>query len=79
MCQLIGEHFAILRQSRGWTQRAAARRANLSTVSLSKIENGECFPVLSTMFRLAHAYGETLIDVAKLVEAEFGFPVEDVA
>jgi transcriptional regulator with XRE-family HTH domain len=76
MCRLLGEHFAILRAAHGWSQTEAARRANMSQNSLSKIENGECFPVISTAFRLARAYGVSLASVAALIDEQFGYGEE---
>ena len=49
---------ARLRKAKGWTQEGLARRANLATVTVSKLEEGKVQdPNSSTLHKLANALG----------------------
>jgi transcriptional regulator with XRE-family HTH domain len=76
MAELLGVHFRTLREARGWSLRAAAKRANMARQSLALIESGRGFPVWSTAFRLASAYGVSLASVAALIDDAFGYDEE---
>ena len=53
MKRFCPERFALRRRELGLTQRELARRALISTVSLSAIENGHKQPRAGTLGRLA--------------------------
>jgi transcriptional regulator with XRE-family HTH domain len=76
MAELLGVHFRTLREARGWSIRAAAKRANMARQSLAMIESGRGFPVWSTAFRLASVYGVRLASVAALIDDAFGYGEE---
>ncbi len=46
-----------LREKAGLTQEALARKADLSTFTISKLEKGDTDPSWSTVRKLAHALG----------------------
>ena len=50
----IGHELRTLRRARGWTAADLAARAGLSGGMLSKIENGQISPSLTTLMTLAH-------------------------
>ena len=50
----IGRELRALRRARGWTAADLAGRAGLSGGMLSKIENGQISPSLTTLMTLAH-------------------------
>ena len=49
-----------LRLKRGWTQKLLAEEAELNAVQVSHIERGANEPKLTTILRLAHAFGMTV-------------------
>jgi transcriptional regulator with XRE-family HTH domain len=54
-----------LREKKGWSVRALAKRAGMSYTYVSNVENGKVDPSLSALKRLAEALGVT---VSKLVQ-----------
>lgn len=63
----VGERLRRLRKERGWKLEDLAERTNLSRAYLSRLENGERQPSLSTLFHIAQAYG---IAFSSLFESE---------
>jgi transcriptional regulator with XRE-family HTH domain len=55
----FGERVRALRQKREWTQEHLAERAELNAVQVSHIERGANEPKLTTILRLARAFGIT--------------------
>lgn len=58
--QLIGSRIKAARKAANLTQEALAEQVNLSTVYLSRIENGKVFPTLETLASLCSALGVSL-------------------
>lgn len=54
--KIIGQNVKRLRQRRGWTQEALARKTGLHRVSLAQIERGAKGPSLEMLERLAGAF-----------------------
>jgi len=51
----VGSRLRVLRQERGKSMRALARRSGLSTNALSMIERGRTSPSVSTLYKLSEA------------------------
>lgn len=77
MREIIGAFFLQQREGKGWSKRAAAHRIGMHRTTLGLIERGMCFPTWPHACQLAHAYGVTLIDIATLIEREFGYIAVD--
>jgi transcriptional regulator with XRE-family HTH domain len=60
----IGHHARRLRLARGESQETIARRADISTATYSRIENGHNEPNLETLRRLAGALEVSLDELA---------------
>lgn len=58
--QLIGSRIKDARKAANLTQEALAEKVFLSTVYLSRIENGKVFPTLETLSSLCEALGVSL-------------------
>jgi transcriptional regulator with XRE-family HTH domain len=56
-----------LRQERGLTQKEAAKLANVSQLTLIRLESGKRDPYMPTVTKLARAYG---VPLEELVEEE---------
>ena len=63
---LLGNTFATLRRSHGYSQRALAARCRLSQSSISRFENGKA-PWLSAL------YLGRMLSARNIASAEFGF------
>lgn len=59
----LGSRLALRRRDRRWTQVALAGRTGISSMRLSRIENGHVPPTLQEAVRLAEAFGTTLDDL----------------
>jgi transcriptional regulator with XRE-family HTH domain len=57
---VIEAEIRTLREARGWSQAALAKKAGLSMIYVQKIEAGERVPTLATLDRLARALGAEL-------------------
>jgi transcriptional regulator with XRE-family HTH domain len=55
----FGQRVRALRLKRDWTQEQLAERADLNAVQVSHIERGANEPKLTTILRLARAFGIT--------------------
>jgi len=53
----FGKRVRELREARGWTQEQLAEAAGLTSVQVSRIENGANEPKLTTILRLVRALG----------------------
>jgi transcriptional regulator with XRE-family HTH domain len=53
----VGSHVRRLRLLREWNQDELAEMAHISTVQLSRIENGHQLPSLETAFEFSDAFG----------------------
>jgi transcriptional regulator with XRE-family HTH domain len=62
---VFGERLRALRLARGWTQEQLAEECGLTAVQVSRIENGAHEPKLTTILRLARAFG---VKAGKLIE-----------
>jgi transcriptional regulator with XRE-family HTH domain len=60
----IGNQARALREARGESQEAVARRAGIALATYSRIENGRNEPNLDTLRRLAGALGVTIDELA---------------
>jgi transcriptional regulator with XRE-family HTH domain len=60
----IGQRAKSIRLARGESQEAVARRADVSTATYSRIENGHNEPNLETLRRLAGALDVSLDELA---------------
>ena len=58
--ELIGSRLRAARKAANLTQEALAEQVSLSTVYLSRIENGKVFPTLETLATLCSALGISL-------------------
>lgn len=58
--QLIGNRLRTARKAANLTQEALAGQVSLSTVYLSRIENGKVFPTLETLEALCSSLGVSL-------------------
>jgi transcriptional regulator with XRE-family HTH domain len=56
---VFGKRVRELRAARKWTQERLAEESGLAAVQLSRIENGEHEPKLTTIIRLARALSVT--------------------
>jgi transcriptional regulator with XRE-family HTH domain len=59
----VGSRLALRRRDHRWTQVALAARTGISSMRLSRIENGHVPPTLLEAVRLAEAFGTTLDDL----------------
>ena len=55
--QIVGKNIHRFRKARGWTQESLAALASIETSHLGKCERGAFNPALSTLRRLADAFG----------------------
>lgn len=53
----LGEHIRELRYAREWTQEDLAERSGMNSVQISHLENGRNEAKISTILRLAKAFG----------------------
>lgn len=61
-----------LRATKKWTQEQAAKEIGTTTDNLAQIEKGRRHPRLSTLSRIADAYG---VDVGELIALEDARPI----
>ena len=59
----VGQNIRDLRIRSGWSLRLAAKKLNISTSALSKIETGVTDVNLSRLEQIAHVYGVKLIQL----------------
>ena len=57
----IGQALAVAREDRGWTQRDLATKAGTTQARISKIENGETDPKLSTIIEIIRTLGIEIV------------------
>lgn len=57
---ILGDHLAVLRRLKGWSQQEAAAKIGISKRGLIDLEKGNRNPLLSTLEAVATAYGVTL-------------------
>ena len=67
MPQPIAVKLRVLREELGLTQKEAAKLANVSQVTLVRLESGRRSPYMPTVTKIARAYG---VAVEELVEEE---------
>jgi transcriptional regulator with XRE-family HTH domain len=60
----LGNRIRVLRQQRGDSQEAVARRADIATGTYSRIENGLNEPSFSTLVKIAAALEVSLDELA---------------
>jgi transcriptional regulator with XRE-family HTH domain len=53
----IGDTFTELRLENGWNKRTAATLADIPQTTMTRIENATQDVYLSTLYKMAHAYG----------------------
>ena len=70
VCRVIGERVRDLRQGLGLTMERFAEQAGLSIGMLSKIENGQTSPSISTLTSLANAAGVPLTALFRGLDEE---------
>jgi transcriptional regulator with XRE-family HTH domain len=63
----LGTRLRTLRATKKWTQERAAKEIGTTTDNLAQIEKGRRHPRLSTLSRIADAYG---VDVGELIALE---------
>ncbi len=63
----IAVKLRVLREERGLTQKEAAKLANVSQVTLIRLESGKRDPYMPTVTKIARAYG---VPLEELVEGE---------
>ncbi len=63
----IAVKLRVLREERGLTQKEAAQLANVSQVTLIRLESGKRAPYMPTVTKIARAYG---VPLEELVEGE---------
>lgn len=69
--ETLGERIKILRKARKMTQEVLAREANISYVSLVKIEQGKTKqPAFQTVYKITRALGTDLNAFAEGTEVE---------
>lgn len=68
--QLIGRRIKTARKAAGLTQEALAEKVSLSTVYLSRIENGKVFPTLETLASLCSVLEISLAWLFSGIEVE---------
>lgn len=61
----LAARLRLLRESRGWTQRAAASRIGVGAAVLRRLESGAANPSLAVLVSVARAFG---ISLRKLLE-----------
>lgn len=61
----FGERVRELRHAKGWTQERLAEEAGLNSVQISHIERGANEPKLTTILRLARAFGMTASELLR--------------
>lgn len=57
----IGERIRKVRKSRGWSQANLAEAAQLSNVTIYKVEGGKCGLYMHTLVRIADALGVSVV------------------
>src|ERR1700722_7366560 len=62
----VGQNIRTLRIKNGWSLRDAARRLDISTSALSKIETGVTDVNLSRLEQIAHIFGINLVQLWEL-------------
>jgi transcriptional regulator with XRE-family HTH domain len=60
---VLGNLIAIARAERGWTQAALARRAGISPVTISRIEEGMAGTAIGTAFHVANLVGVPIFGI----------------
>lgn len=61
----LGKHIRELRYAREWTQEDLAERSGMNSVQISHLENGRNEAKVSTILRLAKAFGITAGELLK--------------
>lgn len=61
----VAARIAEIRQQRGMTQEALAKKARVHRVTLARLERAQHPPTLDTLERIAQALGVTLPDLVK--------------
>jgi DNA-binding Xre family transcriptional regulator len=61
----VGERVRLLRQGRGWTQRQLEQRSGLERAFLSRLENGRTDLTLSSLEKIAGAFGLSVSELLK--------------
>jgi transcriptional regulator with XRE-family HTH domain len=61
----LGSHIRELRYAKGWTQEDLAERSGMNSVQISHLENGRNEAKISTILRLAKAFGVTAGELLK--------------
>ncbi len=77
--EVVGEYFRAARHRAGWSQLEAARRSGAGKSTIQLIECGMFFPTWPTSVKLCNAYGLRLVDLADLIDREFGARRESAA
>ncbi len=72
----LGTRITEKRIEKGWDQVGLARRAGLSSSSISEIENGQTNPLGPTLVKLSHALG---VSIHYILTGESQLRMEDVA
>lgn len=61
----LGERVRLLRSNRGWTQRQLEQRSGLERAFLSRLENGRTDLTLSSLEKIAAAFGLAVSELLK--------------
>lgn len=60
MDNTIGKRFRLARRQKGYSLKDAAMSSKITVGGISRIENGDVEPMLTTAIQLANAYGTSL-------------------
>lgn len=63
--RLLGEAVRAKRKKAGFSQETLAEKAGLSTVFISRVERGKESPSVDSLFKIAHALGTKVHDLAR--------------
>ncbi len=61
--KLLGKKIKQLRKQKHWTQEHLSELVGINPKSLLRIENGQTFPLVETLEKIAHALGVQIADL----------------